>query len=48
MLPLLFTSVLKCKPLNVITLASRETDNIDWMKTKTEQTFELTDCKKAK
>jgi hypothetical protein len=36
------------KPLNVITLGQRESDNINRLITLTEQAFRLVDCKNAK
>jgi hypothetical protein len=40
--------LLQWKPLNVITLGQRESDNINRLITLTEQAFRLVDCKNAK
>jgi len=40
--------LLQWKPLNVITLGQRESDNINRLITLTKQAFRLVDCKNAK
>ncbi len=44
---IIWQHVLQWKPLNVITLGQRETDNINQMLTLTEQAFRSVDCKDA-
>jgi hypothetical protein len=47
-IPVPNNSLIEWKPLNVITLGQRESDNINRLKTLTKQAFRLVDCKNAK